>query len=432
MKNKIYLVVIALTGAMAGFSQAAQTGDMAMQNTMLKQRLDQLDREVQALRQSAGQQGAVTGTSSHMPVWSNLDIQLYGYLKLDASYDSSRISIGDYARWVDIENQNDDDNQFDMTARETRLGMLLNGPTSGGMETSGRVELDFYGPGFGIAENQARLMMRHAYVTLDWPQERFSIIAGQTSDVISPLIPTTINYSVLWWVGNIGYRRPQIRLTKEYSLSSDVDLKLEGAAVRTIGRTSVTGEDSGADAGFPTFQGRVSVTLPVYEQQLTTIGLSGHKGEEEYDYNAQGDSKDFDTWSINMDLTQPINDKLLVRGEIFTGRDLDAYLGGIGQGVTIGGAHNLTGIGSSGGWVEATYDASANTQLNLGYSMEDVHEGNVNVGDRTENRTFFGNVIYALNQQTDIGLELSHWRTEYRGPGDAESMRIEAAVKYKF
>ena len=437
MKNKIYLVVIALIGAMAGFLQAAETGDMAMQNTMLRQRLDQLDREVQALRQSAGEQGSVTGTSSHMPVWSNLDIQLYGFLKLDASYDSSRIYPGDYALWVQNESQNDNDNQFDMTVRETRLGMLLKGPSSGDMTASGRVEVDFFGPGEGIKENQPRLMMRHAYVTLDWPQERFSILAGQTSDVMSPLNPTTINYTVCWFVGNIGYRRPQFRLTKDYSLASDVDLKLEGAVARTIGRESVTGGDSGADAGFPTLEGRVSVSLPIYERQVTTIGVSGHKGQEEYDYNAAGDSKDFDTWSINMDLTQPINDKLLVRGEIFTGKDLDAYYGGIGQGVTLTGTHALTAIGSSGGWVEATYDASAKTQLNLGYSMEDVHEGGLNtstsaVPTRSENRTIFGNIIYALNAQTDIGLELSHWRTEYKGPGDAESVRVEAALKYKF
>jgi hypothetical protein len=435
MKNKMYLVIITMIGgAVTGFSQAAYTGDMAMQNTMLKQRLDQLDKEVQELRQNAGQQGAVTGTSSRMPVWSNLDIELYGYLKLDASYDTSRIDPGDYAKWVDMENENDNDNQFSLTANETRLGMKLKGPSNNGMVMSGRVEVDFYGA--ASAENKAQLMMRHAYAEIEWPQERFSIIAGQTSDVISPLIPTTINYFVCWDAGNIGYRRPQFRLTKEFSLADDVDLKLEGAAVRTIGRTSpFTGTESGQDEGFPTLEGRVSVTLPVYEEKLTTIGLSGHRGKEEYDVSIYGNSIEFYSWSLNLDVTQPLDEKFLIRGEFFTGQDLDAYLGGIGQGVTLPppvGPNINKEIGSTGGWIEATFGPWNSAQYNLGLSMESVDRGDVDEGYRTQNRVLFGNVIYALNQQTDIGLEISHWRTEYRGPGDGESMRVQAALKYKF
>jgi hypothetical protein len=94
-----------------------------------------------------------------------------------------------------------------MTANETRLGAKIKGPNVDGMEISGRVETDFYGG--GAAENKPNLMMRHAYIELGWPHEKFSILAGQTSDVISPLVPTTLNYSVCWWVGNMA-GRPQI------------------------------------------------------------------------------------------------------------------------------------------------------------------------------------------------------------------------------
>jgi hypothetical protein len=30
-----------------------------------------------------------------------------------------------------------------------------------------------------------------------------------------------------WWRGNVGYRRPQIRLTRTASLASDVELKID-------------------------------------------------------------------------------------------------------------------------------------------------------------------------------------------------------------
>ena len=51
MKNKLYLFGIAFIGVMACTSLfAAESGDMALENTILRQRLDQLDREIQELR----------------------------------------------------------------------------------------------------------------------------------------------------------------------------------------------------------------------------------------------------------------------------------------------------------------------------------------------------------------------------------------------
>lgn len=184
--------------------------------------------------------------------------------------------------------------------------------------------------------------MRHAYMTIDWPKEKFGIIAGQTWDVISPLNPETLNYSVDWWVGNIGYRRPQIRLTKGYTLNKDVELKLEGAIARTIGRTNsgiLTADqaDTGENSGTPSLQGRVSVTLPLLGYKPATIGLSGHYAQEKYDTGpntvvpATG-HKTFDSWSINIDYLQPVTAWLTIKAEVFKGENLDAYLGGIGQG----------------------------------------------------------------------------------------------------
>jgi len=325
------------------------------------------------------------------------------------------------------------DDQFNMTANETRLGMLINGPDSGDMKTSGRAEVDFYEGG---AENKARLMMRHVYLKLDWPDDRFSIIAGQTSDVISPLVPSTLNYSVCWWVGNIGYRRPQIRLTKELSQCENVDWKFEGAFARTIGRTdavgATNGTDSGEDAGFPSVQGRVSVTLPLYGPQRSTIGLSGHRGKEEYDLNTSGQNTEFISWSVNMDLTQPIRSWLAIKAEVFTGENLDAYLGGIGQGVTTTGLNQYDEIRSSGGWIAASLGPWDKVRFNTGISMDEVDRGNVNTGDRTVNRSLFGNMFYAVNKQAEVAFELSHWNTDYKSTGDAESLRAQLAFIYRF
>ena len=433
MRKTMYLLGVVLMIIAAGFPQAAVAGGTAKENAALQQKVNQLDKELEGLKKIVAQQTGTTSDTLPKPVWSNLDIQLYGYLKLDMAYDSSRIDNGNYAKWVDSESTNDDDNQFNMTANETRLGMLINGPDNGNMKTSGRVEVDFYGGG---DENKAHLMMRHAYLKLDWPKSRFSIIAGQTSDVISPLYPSTVNYSVLWWCGNIGYRRPQLRFTKEMRINKDVDLKLEGAFVRTIGRNDAVaapnGTESGEDSGRPTLQGRVSMTLPLYKQRQATIGFSGHWGKEEYDLDATGNNTDFKTWSLNMDFEQPVSDKVTIKGELFTGQDLDAYLGGIGQGVTTTGANIYKEIASSGGWIAASLGPWNNKRFNVGICSDDPDNSDINTGDRSLNRSVFGNIYYALNKQAEVAFELSHWRTEYIGPGDGDSMRAQLALIYKF
>ena len=425
----MYLLSVVLVMVVAGFSRAAAAGDTAKENAELRQKLDQLDKELEGLKKTVMQQSGETPDMLPKPVWSNMDIQLYGFLKLDAAYDTSRIENGNYAKWVESESTNDDDDQFNMTVNETRLGMLINGPDNGQMRTSGRVEVDFYGGG---NENQAHLMMRHAYLKLDWPESRFNIIAGQTHDVISPLYPSTVNYSVGWWTGNIGYRRPQIRLTKELGFVTGGYLKLEGALARTIGEDSITGTDSGEDAGFPTLQGRASITVEMFADREATVGLSGHWGEEEFDIAADGQDKEFNTWSMNLDYTQPICSKVEIKAELFTGENLDAYLGGIGQGVTISGLNQYEEISSKGGWIAAGLGPWDNKRYNVGIAMDNVERGNVNDGDRTSNHSVFGNVYCALNEQTDIAFELSHWRTEYRGPGDGDSLRAQMALIYKF
>jgi len=376
-------------------------------------------------------------TEGKKPVWSALDIQLYGYIKADASYDSSKTHPGNYALWVDSEATNKNDDEFNLTANQTRLGMKITGPKDTTLQTSGRVEFDFYGN--YADENKAKIQMRHAYMQITLPNEQLDILAGQTSDVISPLYPSTLNYTVLWDAGNIGYRRPQIRLTKHIRLGTDIDIELQGAIARTIGRNSaLTGSESGEDAGFPSLQGRAGLTFPWFGNEPTVIGLSGHWVQEEYDIAASGANKEFDSWSVNIDVTQPINDWLNIKGEFFSGENLNTYFGGIGQGVrAIKDANGViinhaNEIKSNGGWIALGLGPWDSWQFNIGAGIDDVDASDVNLADRTENRCLFGNAIYSVNKNTEIGLELSHWRTKYRGLGDAESIRVQTSLTYQF
>lgn len=448
------IVLLAALGVLVTSTpcRAQANSDLTQENAQLRQRVDKLEKQVGDLKAAVNPAPAqakgpakmpaeqappppASGELEKKPFWSSLDIQFYGFIKGDASYDTSRVNPGDYVLWVNSEATNENDDEFNLTANETRLGANITGPKTETMETSGKVEFDFYGN--FADENKAKIQMRHAWAQVYWPECRFAILAGQNWDVISPLTPNTLNYTVLWDAGNVGYRRPQIRLTKDFPLDDKTTLQIQGAAVRTIGSNLATVLESGEDAGFPTLQSRIGLTVPLLAAGPTQAGVSGHWGQEQYDIDVRGRHIDVDSWSINMDLTQPVTDKVLFKGEWFAGQDLATYFGGIGQGVTL--TKNVAGavidadpICAHGGWFAFTLGPWDKWTFNTGVGIDQVDRDDVNTGDRTLNRAIFGNAIYALNKHVNIGLELSHWRTDYRGDGDADDVRVQTSLIYKF
>ena len=218
-KTRIILTVAVVAANVAYWTGVAGAADQ--DNGTLAGRVETLEKQVQQLQPLP---------ADHKPLWSSLDIQFYGYIKADAAYDSSRVTTGNYIVYVDNEASNNNDNEFNLTANETRLGFNFTGPKNDTMVTSGKVEFDFFGN--YAEENKAKIQMRHAYMQFAWPKSGWSLLAGQTWDVISPLNPSTLNYTVLWDAGNIGYRRPQIRLTKETALAGATTLTLQGALAR--------------------------------------------------------------------------------------------------------------------------------------------------------------------------------------------------------
>ncbi len=363
-------------------------------------------------------------------VWSNLDVQFYGFVKADAAWSDSQIETGNYLKWAQSESYGND-SRFDMTARETRFGFKITGPELNGWQSRGQIEMDFYG---GDTENKSNPMMRHAYLALTNPDTQLTILAGQTSDVVSPLYPHTLNYSVLWWIGNIGYRRPQIRVEKVCDLNDEVTLKTQVALARTLGTAGGSfASEPGADSGFPQIQGRVAVTMPCIGPKPATFGLSGHYGTEQHDITAMNAHVTVPTWSGNIDAKVPVCSAVTVKGELFTGSNLQALLGGIGQGVTRAGFSDAHGIRSAGGWIAAaiTPDHGCMTTYNVGYGMEKVNEGDVASGDRTSNRCAFGNIIHSLNKSVDVGLELSYFKTTYLNDDSGQGLRVQGSFILK-
>ena len=337
-----------------------------------------------------------------------------GYFKADYAYNDARIRPGNFALYV-LEGSKD--NQTNITAREMRFGVDFRWK-EGEYLTDAKLEFDFYGLGvepltINSMENRATNMLRHAYVKLS--RGHWSFLAGQTSDVISPLVPKTVNYTVAWTQGNIGYRRPQFRFTAWSDLGDVCTFKADIAAARTIGGDlDGDGFDDGADANAPTFQGRIGFDRAFSNGGNLAMGFSGHYGTEKYD---QADAKKSVSNSGNFDLKIKFNKYIIVSGEIFVGQALGQYLGSIGQ------SYSPTGneLGAKGGWGMISVLPTDKLSINAGYAVDNPDIADFILPEEDGDWKFidwnslvFGNIMYGITSNVQAMFEVSYLETEYR------------------
>ena len=415
----------------------------------LRQELDVLRQQVEELKGVIKQQQQVREEESkrlekavaekadkkESPIISNFKFKPYGYIKLDAAYDDSRTNYGNFVLYIPNESQHKNDNEYNMTAKQTRLGLDIMAPDTYDWQAWGRMEIDFYGDGAN-QENKPTVLLRHAFVELK--KGNFSLLAGQTSDLIAPLYMDTLNYTVGWSVGNIGYRRPQLRATYTYPFSKTTKIISALALARTTGTVNsdldLDLQNDGEDSGFPTVEGRLAVATKLLTTNPTVFGLSGHYGEEEIDWqvkpttpgNRQSRVK---SWSIVGDCELPLTTKLAVKGEFFTGYNLDDFFGGILQGVN---PATREVIKSMGGWMQLSYKQNDKWNYRLGFGIDDPEEKDLSNTMRSRNSVYFGNVVYTLIPPVDIGLEYSYWETDHVGLSTGTDNRIQTSIIYKW
>ncbi|HLD44696.1 MAG TPA: hypothetical protein VJC18_04615, partial [bacterium] len=140
------------------------------------------------------------------------------------------------------------------TLQNTRVGLYLEPYDFGGksFNIDARIELDFWSTAAAAYAVQTP-RIRRAYTSIG--TDTWNVLFGQEWDLFAPLNPLTINVgSVLWNQGNLGSRRPQIRLTTKYAYDqSGIEL---GASVNSP-NNSMLFNDLGNTTGMPMFQGRL-------------------------------------------------------------------------------------------------------------------------------------------------------------------------------
>jgi len=351
----------------------------------------------------------------------SIKLNWYGYVKLDGSYDQNMTSHGNFAMWVNRPTVDESDEQFNMTANQTRFGVKMQGENYKNVGVAGQIEFDLYAgvTGATVAENKPMLQLRHAYFSVKYGPTM--LLAGQTWDLFSPLNPSTLNYAVLWGCGNLGYRRPQISLWQTFNPAGPTTFTMAGGFLRTIG-TDLTptftlavgetseGADDGTDAGIPSFQGIVDFTHKFSSGSSLRCGVSGLYGTLKAE-TTLGNSEDYESWAVNGHLMLSFASGFGIAGEAFRGSNLQSYMGGINNNSTI------NGVRSTGAWASCWAALSPKTKVNIGAGIDDPQNQDFSTG-RSKNFSYFGNISYAFIPQASVGLELSQWETEYKIAAD--------------
>lgn len=345
------------------------------------------------------------------------EYSMYGRIKADVAYNSEQTVPGSNGNYVQYVDDVDGTDTLAVTSRESRLGIKF----KQGDSLSGKVEVDLYGgtvkdTGSGDtsvpAENKPTVLLRHLFVKMKLA-EGLSVLAGQTGDVFSPILPAVLNYGWGWNAGNTGYRRPQVRL--EYARGG---LVVQTAAARAIG-----GEDS-ASADLQT---RVAYVHKDIDKKLFEVGVSGVYGYRDAarENVVSGGAVDF----------QVFLGPVVLRGEYFAGKNLSSYLGGVGQGLNFFDDE----IHTEGAWIQVGVKLPGNITVNAGYMYDNPDNadltGVAGTDDRTLNESLFANVRFKLNEKSEFGLEFSTFETKYWN-GVATSKydcnRMQASLIFKF
>jgi hypothetical protein len=438
-RSFVFVLTLALSAAGAPARALAQDtpADVARDLAALRQEVDRLRREIDALKGVApAPVDAEPSTAAALEVVkaqvaelaqvkveseSRMPVRIFGVIHTHLFANSGSGNWLENPNLVDAPLPDGGGGTFSGTLRQTRLGFAIDGPTLGSARTSGVVAMDFFGgmPGFqtGQVMGLPRLLVAYARVE----GKKTSLEVGQDHVILAPRDPTSLaafSFPLLFRSGNLYLRAPQVRL--ERALTSR--LRVIGGIVAPIGG-DLTGSDyrfvppalGGERSMRPAVQARVLYqTGDCTSTRFLGAGVSGH-----YGWERRGGRLDR-SWAAAIDFGGR-RDRVGVAGELYVGDNADAF----------GGASGLDRR-AAGGWAELQVFAHPRVSFHTGVGLDDVRDADRAALVRRGNRTAFGNVLFTLTPEIQASLEY-RWMSTRPGAGDARTNHhVDWVMTYKF
>jgi hypothetical protein len=396
----------------------AQLEEMRAQMLAMQGQMDTLQSKIVELKTEQEAQEEILATTPYVepkPAASGLantskyGIRFYGKFKVDGIYDSADLGTSEYITY--IPKDADGGSQTTFTGRETRVGLDIGGPAFGDWQAKGKLETDFYGS--AQSGGSGSLRMRLAYV--DLTNGRDGVRIGQDWLPIAGVNPSTLNFTVLGYNGNLWNRVPQVTyrrhlggnwsgLVTAYRARDDeddehglvCDLKMPWVGTKLAYEADLFGHGNASYFG---------ISGAIRDGKVNCKSVTPHLLAAE--------------WKIPFQAFE-------LRGEAYYGEGLGAeYL-------HRGGAFNLVGtpIQTQGGMIQLGFQATPQVKLHLGYGFDDPKDADILADEfYLRNSTLYGNAMISLAEGLTVGLEGSSVETEYSDITQ-DGFRIQSAMIY--
>ena len=355
------------------------------------------------------------GTESRLPV------RLFGTIHSHVFANSG------HANWLDNPNlltpapADGHSGTFSAALRQTRLGLVADGPTIGGFRSSANLAVDFLGgiPGFQTGQVMGLPRILVAFARLE--NERTAFVIGQDHVVLAPRDPTSLAafaFPLLFRSGNLYLRAPQLRV--EHALAPFA--RIQGGIVAPIAG-DVPGEDyrfvppalAGERSRRPGLQARFVLAAGGGEAPRSgEIGLSGHYGWERRPATLA------ESWAAAVDFSVR-RDRVGLAGELYVGDNIDAFGGALGLDAR-----------AAGGWAELQLFASERLTFAAGTGLDRVRRAQLSPLPRRRSRTAFTTVILSLTPELQTSFEY-RWLGMLPGEGaERRNHHVDWVFAYRF
>jgi hypothetical protein len=360
------------------------------------------------------------------------NVQIFGALKTDMLFSTARsVSPGTPFFLFPGSAAGFDESTVSVHARQSTLAAAFTGPQFHGFQSGGLVVGMFFND--AVVVDQYGFLPLQAYGELTNEDWRFA--AGLQFDVFSPGIPTVLPFSALAASGNSGNSfRGQVRLERFLHPSDDVQWTLQLALSDPIASTIDPAFRALEDNGWPNVEGRVALGLGPLEgaglaaKRPFEVGVSSVVGQIRTT-NPGVIQAVADVWGLSVDFRWKVNDCFGVQGELFTGKTLGTYSGGILQNIN---TLTFQGIRSSGGFGEVFLYWTPCLHSHIGYGIDDPVDRDIAVLGRTRNSTIFANVLWDWNQTFRLGFEFTWRETDYKTLRDNEGAGFHTQFQWAF
>lgn len=377
-------------------------------------------------------------------------VDFYGFIKGDLIWQDSS-SVGTiYLLWTLPRKMGRHDSTSTITFRHSRFGFDLIKPYKD-FTIKGKFEMDFYTQSDDIGNrpwNPEHAPVRGRLAYLEVIKDPWELRVGHDWMTISQIYPFLSNFPAGSYMGNLGYRATQIRLTRKFKISKDDLLRVQVALERpynfgNLNHIVVFDSDPNNEYGKPGVEARIAYESKLFERPAL-LALYGHLSGQEYKKSYalnQGDIKST-SFSSGLELVLPLplftKFNPVLSGELWYGQNLAGYYtGGVNQGVRIKYTdgtnyyysidlrgfdrtkHRIVSVApvhAVGGWVELALNFTSKFKGHFGFGIDNPLNKDLKYikGARLSQQMSYAHLLYRFVPELGAGLEYLRVKTDYR------------------